>query len=136
MYCEPISDATCYCQLVGSLIYLTITHLDISHAVSMVSKFMDALCSVHYATVLQILRYIKGTLYHGLYYSSWSSLELHACSYADWIGDPTDQYSIIGFLFLLGTSLVSSHSKKRDVISRSSIEAEYRALTDTTYELV
>nr|XP_023873339.1 uncharacterized protein LOC111985931 [Quercus suber] len=52
---EPISNATCYCQLVGSLIYLTITHLDISHAVGMVSKFMDALRSVHYVAILRIL---------------------------------------------------------------------------------
>ena len=52
---EPISDATRYCQLVGSLIYLTVTRSDISHAVSMVSKFMDALRFVHYAIVLRIL---------------------------------------------------------------------------------
>ena len=44
---EPILDATRYRQLVGSLIYLTITRPDISHVMSMVSKFMDALCSVH-----------------------------------------------------------------------------------------
>ena len=49
---EPISDATSYHQLVGSLIYLTVTRLDISHAMSMVSKFMDAPHSVHYAAVL------------------------------------------------------------------------------------
>ena len=77
---EPISDATRYHQLVGSLIYLTVTRLDISHAMGMVSKFMDALRSVHYATVLRVLRYVKGTLYHGLHYSSWSALELHAYS--------------------------------------------------------
>ena len=52
---EPISDATRYHQLVGSLIYLTVTRPDISHAVSMVSKFMDAPHSVHYAAVLRIL---------------------------------------------------------------------------------
>ena len=52
---EPISDATRYYQLVGSLIYLTVTHLNISHAVSMVIKFMDAPCSVHYVVVLRIL---------------------------------------------------------------------------------
>ena len=52
---EPISDATRYRQLVGSLIYLTVTRLDISHAMGMVSKFMDASRSVHYATVLRIL---------------------------------------------------------------------------------
>ena len=61
--------------MVGSLIYLTVTRPDISHAVGMVSKFMDAPRFVHYAAVLWILRYVKGTLYHGLHYSSRSSLE-------------------------------------------------------------
>nr|XP_023918499.1 uncharacterized protein LOC112030047 [Quercus suber] len=118
--------------LVSSLIYLTVICPDISHAISMVSKFMDAPRSVHYAVVLQILRYIKGTLYHGLHYSSWSSLELHAYSAANWVGDPTDQCSIAGFCFLLGTSPVSWRSKKQDMVSRSSTEVEYRAFADTT----
>ena len=129
---EPISDATRYRQLVGSLIYLTVTRLDISHAVGMVSKFMDAPRSVHYAAVLRILRYVKGTLYLCLHYSSRSSLELHAYSDANWAGDPTDRCSITGFCFLLGTYLVSWHSKKQDVVSHSSTKAEYRALADTT----
>ena len=102
----------------------------------MVSKFMDALRFVHYASVLQVLRYIKGTLYHGLHYFSRSSLKLHAYSDADCVGDPTDQCSIIGFCFLLDTSLVLWRSKKQDVISRSSIEAKYCAFVDTTCELI
>ena len=40
------------------------------------------------------------------------------------------------FCFLLGISLVSWRSKKQDVVSRSSTEAEYHALADTTWELV
>ena len=52
---EPVFNATRYRQLVGSLIYLTVTRPDISHAVGMVSKFMDAPRSVHYAVVLRIL---------------------------------------------------------------------------------
>ncbi|XP_065632067.1 probable LRR receptor-like serine/threonine-protein kinase At1g56140 [Quercus suber] len=132
---EPISNATRYRQLVGSMIYLTVTRLDISHAMGMVSKFMDAPHSVHYAAVLRILLYDKGTLYHSPHYSSQSSLELHAYSDANWAGDPTDQCYITGFHFLLGTSLVSWCSKKHDVVSRSSTEAEYRALTDTTCKL-
>ena len=52
---KPISDATRYRQLASTLINLTITRLDISHAISMVSKFMDASRFVHYATVLRIL---------------------------------------------------------------------------------
>ena len=122
--------------MVGSLIYLTVTRSDISYAVGMVSKFMDAPRFVHYVAVLRILQYVKGTLYLGFHYSSQSSLEFHAYSNADWAGDSTDQCSIIGFCFLLSTSLVSWRSKKQDVVSRSSTEAEYRALTDTTCELV
>ena len=133
---EPISDATRYRQLVGSLIYLTVTCPNISHAVDMVSKFMDAPHSVQYAAVLRILQYVKGTLYHGLHYFSRSSLKLHAYSNANWAGDPTDRCSIIGFCFLLGTSLVSWHSKKQDMVSRSSTKAKYHALTDTTCKLV
>ena len=80
---EPLSDATHYRQLVGSLIYLTITHSDISHAVDMVSKFMDAPHSIHYDAVLRILQYDKGTLYQGLHYSSQSSLKLFSISSID-----------------------------------------------------
>ena len=72
------------------MIYLTVTRLAISHVVGMVSKFMDAPCFVHYAAVLRIFQYVKGTLYHGLHYSSRSSLKLHAYSDVDWVGDPTD----------------------------------------------
>ena len=68
---------------VSWLAYLSVTHSDISHVVGMVSKFMDAPRSVHYAAVLRILRYVKGTLYHGLHYSSRSFLELYAYSNAD-----------------------------------------------------
>ena len=98
----------------------------------MVSKFMDALRFVHYVAVLRILQYVKGTLYHGLHYSSRSFLKLHAHLIADWAGDPTNRCSITSFCFLLGTSFVSWHSKKQDVVSCSSTEAEYRAIADTT----
>ena len=80
---EPISDAIRYHQLVGSLIYLIVTCPDISHVVGMVNKFVDAPHFVHYDTALRILRYVKGTLYHSLHYSSQCSLEFHAYSDVD-----------------------------------------------------
>uniref|UniRef100_A0A2N9IYY0 Integrase catalytic domain-containing protein n=1 Tax=Fagus sylvatica TaxID=28930 RepID=A0A2N9IYY0_FAGSY len=90
----------------------------------------------HYAAVLRILRYLKGTLFHGLHFSSQSSLTLQAYSDADWAGDPTDRRSTTGYCFLLGNSLISWRSKKQSVVARSSTEAEYRALADTTAELL
>ena len=60
---ESLSDATLYRQLVGSLIYLTVTRPDISYAVHVVSQFMIAPRSPHYVAVLMILRYLKGTIF-------------------------------------------------------------------------
>uniref|UniRef100_A0A2N9HLJ3 Integrase catalytic domain-containing protein n=1 Tax=Fagus sylvatica TaxID=28930 RepID=A0A2N9HLJ3_FAGSY len=133
---EPLPDATLYRQLVGSLVYLTVTRPDISYAVHIVSQFMAAPRSLHYAAVLRIFRYLKGTLFHGLHFSSQSSLTLQAYSDADWAGDPTDRRSTTGYCFLLGDSLISWRNKKQSVVARSSTEAEYRALADTTAELL
>jgi hypothetical protein len=55
------SDATLYRWLVESLIYLTVTQLYLSHALHLVSQFRTAPRFVHYAAILRILHYVKGT---------------------------------------------------------------------------
>ncbi|WJZ95940.1 hypothetical protein VitviT2T_014671 [Vitis vinifera] len=133
---KPLSNPSLYRRLVGSLVYLTVTRSDISYAVHQVSQYLSAPRSTHYAAVLRILRYLKGTLFHGLFYSARSPLVLRAFSDADWAGDPTDRRSTIGYCFLLGSSLISWRSKKQTFVARSSTKAEYRALVDTTSELL
>ncbi|KAJ9563183.1 hypothetical protein OSB04_008343 [Centaurea solstitialis] len=132
----PLQDPTRYRQLVGSLVYLTVTRPDIAYAVHTVSQFMAAPRSDHYAAVLRILRYLKGTMFHGLYFSSTSSLVLRGFSDADWDSDMTDRRSTTGYCFFLGDSLISWRSKKQSLTARSSTEAEYRALADTSQELI
>ena len=95
-------DVTLYRQLIGSLIYLTVTRPDISYAVHVVSQFMVAPRSPHYAVVLRILQYMKGTIFDGLQFSSHSSLTRQAYLDEDWASDPTDHRSTIGYCFLLG----------------------------------
>ncbi|KAA0025466.1 Retrovirus-related Pol polyprotein from transposon TNT 1-94 [Cucumis melo var. makuwa] len=132
----PLENVSLYRQLVGSLIYLTVTRPDIAYAVHIVSQFMAAPRTIHFTAVLRILRYVKGTLGHGLQFSSQSSLVLSGYSDADWAGDPTDRRSTTGYCFYLGDSLISWRSKKQSVVSRSSTESEYRALADATAELL
>jgi hypothetical protein len=133
---EPLHDVTLNRHLVGSLVYLTITRPDISYVVHQVSQFMAAPCTTHFSAVLRILCYLKGTLFHGLYFSSQSSLQLHAYTNADWEGDLIDRRSTVGYCFILGTSVISWQSKKQNVVACSNIEAKYRALVDTTLELL
>ena len=68
---------------------------------------MSAPRSTHYAAGLRILRYLKGTLFHGLHFSVQSPLILRAYSDADWVRDLTDCRSTTGYCFLLGSSLIS-----------------------------
>jgi hypothetical protein len=119
-----LSDTTLYRQLIGSLVYLTVTYLDIAHAVHLMSQFLDAPHSTHYAAVLHILRYIKGTMFHELHFLAHSTLNLCAYSDADWVGDPTDCRSTTCFCFFLGDSLISWRSKKQHIVSHSSTETE------------
>ena len=109
---KPLSNPSLYRQLVGSLVYLTVTRPNISYAIHQVSQYLSAPRSTHYAAVLRILRYLKDTLFYDLFYSAQSPLVLRAFSDADWAGDPTNCRSTTGYCFLLGSSLISWRSKK------------------------
>jgi hypothetical protein len=100
------------------------------------SQFVSAPTSVHYGHLLRVLRYLRGTKTQCLFYDSNSPLQLHAYSDATWVSDPTDCRFITGYCILLGSSPVAWKSKKQADVSRSSTEAELRALATTTAEII
>jgi len=65
-----VEDTTMYRRIVGSLIYMTITRLNLSYAVGMVSQFMQTPRKPHLDAVRRILRYIKHTLQCGIFYET------------------------------------------------------------------
>ena len=104
---KPLSNPSLYKSLVGSLVYLIVTRPDISYAVHQVSQYLSAPQLTHYVVVLRIFRYLKGTFFHGLFYSTQSALVLHIFSDADWAGDLTDCRSTTSYCFFLSSSLIS-----------------------------
>ena len=128
----PFKDPTLYRQLVRSLIYPSVTRLDIAYAVHILSQFTSTPCTGHYAATLYITHYVKGTLFHGLLFPFNTPLELRVYSHSDWADDRTDRRTTTGFQFFLRNSLISWRSKQQTVVARSSIAAGYCALADTT----
>ncbi|XP_072981886.1 uncharacterized protein [Typha latifolia] len=97
---------------VKALVYLTITRPDISYAVGLVTQFMQASRSAHYAALIRILRYLRGSITRSLFMPLTSILALRAYFDADYASDRSDQKFTTGFCIFLRDSLISWHSKK------------------------
>ena len=129
-----LPDPTIFRSMVGGLQYLTFTRPDLAYSVQQVCQFMSHPTQHHLVVAKRILRYLKGTLHHGINFQA-GSLDLSAYCDADWAGDPLDRKSIIGMVVFLGHSPVTWSAKKQFTVPRSSTEAEYRALATTATEL-
>ncbi|KAJ9567043.1 hypothetical protein OSB04_003009 [Centaurea solstitialis] len=130
----PVSDPTLYRSLAGALQYLTFTRPDIAFAVQQICLYMHDPREPHFHALKRILRYIRGTLDHGLQLHVSSSSALTAYSDADWGGCPTSRRSTSGYCVFLGDNLISWSSKRQGVVSRSSAEAEYRGVANAVAE--
>ena len=115
--------------------WMTITRPDISFSVCRLSQYMQNPLIIHWKSAKRILRYLSGTLDHGILYRG-DVIDLHAFSESDFVGDKRDRKSTSAFTTFIGEGVVSWLSKKQETISLSSTEAEYKALTTTTKELL
>lgn len=129
-----VSDPTHYRSLTGALQYLTFTRPDISYAVQQVCLHMHDPREPHLNAVKRILRYLRGTIDYGLLLRRTTPSELVIYTDADWAGCPDTRKSTSGYAVFLGATLVSWSSKRQPTVSRSSAEAEYRAVANGVAE--
>ncbi|XP_059285838.1 uncharacterized mitochondrial protein AtMg00810-like [Lycium ferocissimum] len=109
------ADASLYRSVVGSLQYLCLTRPDISHAVNLVSQFMQAPNTEHFQAVKRILRYVRGTSNYGLRLLARSPLRLYGFSDADWGGCAITRRSTTGYSIYLGANCISWASRKQKI---------------------
>ena len=133
---KTFEDLERYRRLVGKLNYLSVTRPDIAHSVSVVSQYLSAPMVDHWAAVEQILCYLKGASGCSIVYSNHGYNRIECFSDADWAGSKEDRRSTSGYCVFVGGNLVSWKSKKQSVVSRSSAESGYRAITQSVCEIM
>ncbi|GJW72109.1 retrovirus-related pol polyprotein from transposon TNT 1-94 [Tanacetum coccineum] len=95
-------DQTKYCSMVGPLMYLTASRLDIVHATCYCARYKAKLTEKYLTAVKQIFRYLKDTINMGLLYPKDTGFELTAFSDSDHVGCLDSRKSTSGGIQFLG----------------------------------
>ncbi|KAL4376751.1 hypothetical protein GQ457_02G019310 [Hibiscus cannabinus] len=130
----PCVDKVSYQQLVSKLIYLSLTRPDIAFPTNVLSQHMVAPNAEHMVAAHRVLRYLKRTPGHGLFFTKNKDKHVQIFTYSSWASDLHDRRSTSGYCSFVWGNLVTWRSKKQSIIARSSVEAEFRALALCLYE--
>jgi hypothetical protein len=122
-----------YRSMIGSLLFVTASRLDVMQAVGQVARFQGAPKESHVLAVKTIFIYLKGTKEFGLWDPKGKDISLIAYTDAYWAGCIDYRLSTSGAAFYLGECLVSWLSKKQSSISLSTAEAEDIAASSMLY---
>ncbi|KAK4391437.1 Retrovirus-related Pol polyprotein from transposon RE2 [Sesamum angolense] len=93
-----------YRRLIGRLLYLGFTRLDISHSVWQLSQFLARPCESHWSAALHIVKYLKGSPSQGIFSQASNNLQLRAFCDTDWAASPNSCRSLTGFCVFLGAA--------------------------------
>ncbi|XP_021771799.1 uncharacterized protein LOC110735933 [Chenopodium quinoa] len=127
-------DPTLYRSLAGALQYLTFARPDIAYVVQQVCLFMHDPKQAHYDALKRILRYIQGSIDHGLHLYPSSSMHLITYTDADWGRCLDTRRSTSSYCCFLGDNFISWSSKRQPTLSKSSAEAKYRGIANVVVE--
>nr|GEZ03863.1 ribonuclease H-like domain-containing protein [Tanacetum cinerariifolium] len=131
---RALFDSTLYHSLACGLQYLTFTRPYISYVVQQICLHMHYPREPHLPSLKRVLRYIRGTLDHGLQLHVSSTSQLNAYTDVDWAGCHVIRRSTSGYCVFFGDNLLSWFAKRQVTLSRSSVEAEYRGVANVVAE--
>nr|KAJ0213192.1 hypothetical protein LSAT_V11C400185240 [Lactuca sativa] len=107
---KPTTDMTLYRQMIGSLMYLTISRSGIMFSVCYCARFQVNPCEPHLLAVKNIFRYLKKTSLLGHCYQAKSGFFVQAFSDADLGGCGLDRKSTTGGCQFLDGKLLRDYS--------------------------
>src|SRR4051812_16970512 len=126
-----------YASAIGSIMYAMIcTHLDVSYALSVTSRYQADLGEGHWIAVKNILKYLKRTKDVFLVYGGEDEISVRGYIDASYLNDSDDSRSQSGYVFVMNGGAVSWKSSKQDTLASSSTEAEYIAASEAAKEAV
>lgn len=129
-------NPTLFKRLVGRLMYLVATRPDIMQGGCLISIFMGTPKDTHCSVGKRIMRYIAGTRNCDIMYASTEMKYLIGYTYSDFAGSLDDRKSTSGYVFHLGSDVISWASKKQPIVTLSLAKAEYVATTSSLRQVV
>ena len=123
-------DHSKYRSLVGGLQYFAQSlRPDVAYAANCLAQASNQPRERHWNAALYALRYLKGTAKLGIHYSASKGSQLVCYSDSDYAGCHGSRKSTSGSMCMIAGGPVSWRSKKQSVVTLSTTEAEFRALT-------
>ena len=122
-------ESKSYQKIIGKLQYLSHTRPDICYSVNVLSQFMHSPQTPHFQALNRILRYLKGRSGLGITYRRTGKLDLILYTDSDFAGSRIDYRSTTGYYTIFSGNLITWRSKKQSVVSKSSTEVEFRAMS-------
>ena len=116
--------------------YLTATRPDIMQGVSLISIFMETPKDTHWSGGKRILRYMARTRNCGIMYASIEKKYLIGYTDSDFVGSFDDRKRTFGYMFHLGSCVISWASKKQPIVTLLSAKTEYVSTTSAACQAV
>ena len=106
---------------IEALMFLVNSRPDLCFAVNTLSQYKVEPHHIHWIAAKNLLRYLWGTINHGLRYSA-RNVRLHGYSDVDWAGSVVDRKSTSGCCFSLGSASISWMSRKQKSVALSTAD--------------